>query len=265
MTEQTAPLPFEAQLRLIGHPVTGGLVQQRADDGYVNATELCQRAGKRFGNYYQTAQTTAYLEELSPVTGIPVTGDDGLVQIRQGGNDRTRQGTWVHPYVATHLGQWLSPSFAVRVNIWVADWMRGVLRTPQTTHVQRYMMNRAKIPNGTHFSMLNEMYLHVLAPLEEAGIIPSDDMMPDISTGLLFSRDLRGGGVDTSSFPKYQHEFIDGRKVEARLYPIEYLAEFRRYFHEDWLPNRAMDYFKSRLPLALPHLRQILQLPPPSD
>ena len=264
MTEQTAPLPFDPPLQVIEHPVTGGVVQQRADDGYVNATELCQRAGKLFGHYNENSQTQAFLEELSAVIGIPITGNDGLVQIRQGGNDKTRQGTWVHPYVATHLGQWLSPSFAVSVNIWVADWMRGVTKPYMTVHVQRYLLNRSRIPH-THFSMLNEMYLHVLAPLEDAGIIPSDDMMPDISAGRLFSGFLRSRGIDPAEFPTYKHEFIDGRTVWPRMYPIDYLAEFRRYFHEEWLPQRAMAYFKERLPKALPHLRQILQLPPPSD
>ena len=264
MTEQTAPLPFDPQLQLIEHPVSGGVVQQRADDGYINATELCQRAGKLFGHYNENAQTQAFLQELSAVIGIPITGTDGLVQIRQGGSDRTRQGTWVHPYVAIHLGQWLSPSFAVNVNMWVADWMQGNVRPYMPVHVQRYLLNRTKIP-PTHFSMLNEMYLHVLAPLEEAGIVPNDQMMPDISAGRLFSDFLRSKGIDPTEFPRYEHEFTDGRTVWARLYPIEFLVDFRRYFHDEWLANRAMDYFKDRLPKALPYLRQILQLPPPSS
>ena len=40
--------------------------------------------------------------------------------------------------------------------------------------------------------MLNEIYLALLAPLEDYGIIPPDSMMPDISTGLMFSGFLRG-------------------------------------------------------------------------
>lgn len=265
MNEQTAPLPFDPQLQLIEHPVGIEVVTQRPNDGYINATELCQGAGKLFGNYHQTAQTKAFLEELAAVIGIPITGNGGLVQIRQGGNDKASQGTWVHPRVAINLGQWLSPEFDVAVSGWVFDWMSGILRTPQTTHVHRYMQNRAKIPH-THFSMLNEIYLHLLAPLEEAGVPLPDNMLPDASTGRMFSGFLRGRGIAPEEFPSYPHEFSDGSRpvVQARLYPIAYLADFRRYFHEEWLPDRAMDYFKERLPQALPHLRQMLRLPPPS-
>ena len=51
--------------------------------------------------------------------------------------------------------------------------------------------------------------------------------------------------------------------VEARLYPLEYLADFRRYFNETWLPERAETYFAERFPKALPFLPRIRQLPSP--
>ena len=259
------PVPFDLprQAMLIEHSVGVEVVTQRPDDGYINATELCQRAGKLFGNYHQTAQTKAFLEELSAVIGIPITGSTGLVQIRQGGNDKANQGTWVHPRVAINLGQWLSPEFDVAVSGWVFDWMSGNVRGYMPVHVQRYMKNRGKVP-PTHFSMLNEIYLNLLAPLEDAGIIPPDSMMPDISTGRMFSGWLRSKGIDTSEFRTYEHAFVDDRRepVHARLYPIEHLPDFRKYFHEVWLPERALEYFKERLPKALPHLRRLLQLPP---
>ncbi len=83
----------------IEHPVDGGVVPQRPTDGYINATLLCQRAGKLFGNYRQNAQTQAFLEALSADIGIPISG---LVQSIRGGNDKLNQGTWVHPQVAIH-------------------------------------------------------------------------------------------------------------------------------------------------------------------
>ena len=75
---------------------------------------------------------------------------------------------------------------------------------------------------------------------------------------------LRGKGIDTEQFPTYEHEFIDARRptVLARLYPIEHLADFRKYFHEVWLPERAEGYFAEKFPDALPYLPAIRQLPP---
>ena len=145
---------------------------------------------------------------------------------------------------------------------WVFDWMRGNVQGYMPVHVQRFMKNRAKIPH-THFSMLNEIYLGLFAPLEDCGIIPPDKMMPDISTGRMFSDFLRTRGIDPNDFPTYQHEFADRSRpmVQARLYPIEYLPAFRSYFNESWLPERAESYFETRFPEALPFLPRLLALP----
>ena len=255
-----APLDFSQRPLFIEHSLEGEVIPQRPRDGYINATRLCQQAGKLFADYKRAAQTQAFLQELSADMGIPISG---LVQIIKGGNDKFSQGTWVHPQVAIHLGQWLSPAFAVQVSKWVFDWMSGNVRSYMPVHVQRFMKNRAKIPH-THFSMLNEIYLNLLAPLEEYGIIPPDKMMPDVSTGRMFSDFLRRKGIDPEQFPTYEHEFADESRltVSARLYPIEYLADFRRYFNEVWLPNKAEGYFAKRFPLAVRHLPAILQLPP---
>ena len=169
----------------------------------------------------------------------------------------------MHPRVAINLGQWLSPSFAVKVSKWVTDWMMGRSQSYMPIHVQRFLKNRSKIPH-TQFSMLNEIYLNLFATLEENGAILPDQMMPDISTGRMFSDFLRSRGIDPMDFPTYDHEFTDSSRptVQARLYPIEYLADFRRYFNEVWLPERAEAYFADRFPKALPYLPAIGQLPP---
>ena len=254
------PLNFEQQPMLIEHSVDGAIIPQRPRDGYIDATALCKKAGKLFGSYNRSSQTKAFLNELSSVMQIRITD---LVQVVQGGRPEL-QGTWVHPRVAINLGQWLSPEFDVTVSGWVFDWMSGRLNPYMPVHVQRFLKNRFKIPH-THFSMLNEIYLNLLAVLEDYGVIPPDKIMPDISTGLMFSGFLRSKGIDPQLFPTYQHEFIDSLRptVEARLYPIEYLPDFRMYFNEVWLPQKAQGYFQKRFPKALPFLPRIEQLPSP--
>jgi hypothetical protein len=204
----------------IEHTINGGVIPQRPRDGYINATLLCNKLGKRFADYHRLGRTRSFLNALSADVGIPTSG---LIQVLKGGNDKMAQGTWVHPQVAIDLSQWLSPNFAVMVSRWVFDWMQGKVQDDQPQHVKRYIKNQAKIPY-THFSMLNEIYLNFLAPLEEQGIIPPDKVMPDISTGRMFSGFLRGKGIDPESFPHYEHEFVDSSRptVRARLYPIEH-------------------------------------------
>lgn len=92
---------------------------QRAEDGYINATALCQNAGKQFGHYNANQTTQAFLKELQAEIGITITE---LMQVQKGGEPHF-QGTWVHPQVATHLAQWLSPKFAVQVSKWLQDWI----------------------------------------------------------------------------------------------------------------------------------------------
>ena len=255
------PLPLEQSTLFIEHKVDGEVIPQRPRDGYINATLLCQRAGKKFNNYHRNEQTTAFLEALSTETRIRVSD---LIQIVKGGNDKLSQGTWVHPKVAINLAQWLSPRFAVQVSDWVFDWLSGNVKGYMPVHVQRYIKNRSKIPFD-HFSMLNEIYLNFLAPLEDFGIIPPDKVMPDISTGMMFSDFLRKKGINPKEFKTYEHEFVDDTRptVEARLYPIKYLEDFRRYFNNVWLPRQAPKYLEKRFPKALPYLNQIAALPAP--
>ena len=252
------PLVFPQRDLFIEHDMDGSIVPQRPRDGYINATVLCQKANKVFGNYHNNKQTKEFLEALSLDIGIPISN---LVQIIRGRGDKLTQGTWVHPQVAIHLGQWLSPVFAVQVTKWVFEWMNGSVQSYMPVHVRRYIKNKGKIP-PTHFSMLNEIYLHLLAPLEDVGILLPDKMMPDASTGKMFSGFLRKQGINPNDFPTYDHEFIGSDRpiVQARLYPILHLLDFRLYFHNTWLPDRAEKYFAERLPAVLPHLPSIRQL-----
>src|SRR3954451_3751956 len=99
------PLPY------IPRNLEGEVVTQRQGDGYINATAMCKAAERQFNDYSRLSSTKPFLDELAAETGIPVSE---LVQSFRGGTP-TLQGTWVHPQVAIHLAQWLSPKFAVRV------------------------------------------------------------------------------------------------------------------------------------------------------
>ena len=241
---------------LIEHSLNGEHIHQRPKDGYINATEMCKASKRMLGHYLENQTTKEFIKELSRSIGIPI---DLLIQKITTGTNENR-GTWVHPDLAVNLGQWLSPKFAVWVSRLVNEWNRGNVSGFMPPHVQRYIMNKSKIP-PSHFSMLNEIYLELLAPIDDARIRIPSSMMPDISTGKMFSKFLRDKGIEAGEFPTYKHEFPDGRVVEARLYPIEHLGEFRKWLYEEWLPNKAISYFESRLPSAVPHIQHLL--PPP--
>ena len=115
---------------------------QRQEDGYINATALCQNAGKQFGHYNANQTTQAFLKELQAEIGITITE---LMQIQKGGEPHL-QGTWVHPQVATHLAQWLSPKFAVQVSKWLQDWIMKK-QAPQIQQLSRLEILEIAIEN----------------------------------------------------------------------------------------------------------------------
>ncbi|RYD41977.1 MAG: KilA-N domain-containing protein [Verrucomicrobiaceae bacterium] len=196
------------------------------------------------------------MNALSVDAGIPAST---FVIIVKGGQQP--QGSWVHPLLAVNLAMWCSPDFGVKVSQWVLDWMSGkTQRTSAPCYLRRYEKNRMKIPSDK-FSMLTETTLEVVGPLEIAGYTLPDNMGLDISAGLLFCRYLREKGIDTDSFDTYQHEYENGKVVEAKLYPIALIGDFRRFLREVWLPLRAPGYFKKRDPKALSYLPKPLSPP----
>ncbi len=256
MAEQL-PLPY------IPRAIAGSIVSQRHKDGYVNATAMCQAAGKLYGHYSENRATKAFLEELSRDIGIPISQ---LSQSIKGGEPQL-QGTWVHPQIAIHLAQWCSPAFAVQVSRWVFDWMSAAARAPSMPyHLRRYAMNQRNVPRG-HFSVLNEIAVTLIAPMELAGYTLPEKLWPDISQGMMFARYVREKhGVDTNNLPSYIHEFEDGRPpVLAKAYPNEWAGEFRNHFEQVWIPLRSRDYFQQRDVKALPYLAHFLPISDKAD
>jgi DNA-binding MarR family transcriptional regulator len=116
----------------IAYTFNDTVINQRPDDGYVDATAMCQATGKKFNDYQRLKTTQDFLKALSSVTGIPATD---LVRSIQGGDSKL-QGTWIHPKVAIHLGQWCNPEFAVFVTELVFAWMIGTQHSALSTQAQ---------------------------------------------------------------------------------------------------------------------------------
>lgn len=245
------------QAGFIDRIVDEDVIPQRVTDGYVNATAMCKSCGKLFANYSQNSTTKEFLSALAADIGIPISE---IIQTLKGGVPQF-QGTWVHPLVAINLGQWLSPKFAVLVSKWVFEWQSGNLQSPNLPyHLRRYMANMSNIPYG-YFSMLNEVTLALIGPLEQMGYTLPANMIPDGSLGRVFSDYLRKRSYPVDSYPKYIHLFEDGRKIPARAYPNELIGELRKYFVESWLKDKSQKYFQQRDPNALPYLNKFLTLP----
>jgi hypothetical protein len=169
----------QQSLTLIPHPYGAEVIRQRAGDGYINATAMCKAANKEFKHYNENRTTKEFVAELSREVGIPTSE---LIQSLSGGNPQL-QGTWVHPQVAIHLAQWLSPRFAVMVTEWVYDWMSG--KSP-TDKIWRQFEDRVSliydsVPVG-YFCVFRES-ADLFAALITGGANLGTRMILDISVG----------------------------------------------------------------------------------
>lgn len=104
---------------IISHNHNNTLINQRYKDGYINLTAMAQANNKLIADYLRLDSTNAFLEELSMDMGIPISN---LIEVRRG-KPAHLQGTWGHPQIAIHCGQWCSAKFAVLVTRWVMTWM----------------------------------------------------------------------------------------------------------------------------------------------
>ncbi len=254
---------YQYSLELIQHEVSGAVIQQRSKDGYINASQLCDAAGRPWRHYITQETNGHFIRALSE--NLRLSRSELIFELNVDGSVEY----WVHPQVAINLAQWLSPKFAVQVTEWVFNWTvssTSPFAKPSKTvtyHVERYALNASQVPAG-YFSVLQEMTFILIAPLELHGYVLPESMVPDISMGRFLCRRLREKlGIQTDTLPLYIHKYPDGREVEAKIYPEEYLPEFRRMIREEWLPEYASEYFAKRDSGALPYLDKILMLPAP--
>lgn len=111
--------------------IDGAIVSElRNSDGYVNATRMCQSAGKLFGDYHRLQRTQRFLEVLSSTMGYPIVD---LIKATDGGNGDRH--SWVHPRVAINLAQWISPEFDVAVSGVVHRYLTGQVTTEESQAV----------------------------------------------------------------------------------------------------------------------------------
>ena len=80
-------------------------------NGYMNATKLCNEAGKNFKHWKTNITSKELIDEVSLWVGIPT---HTLMEIPNVPNNL--RGTYVHPDLIPHIASWASPKFAIKVS-----------------------------------------------------------------------------------------------------------------------------------------------------
>jgi hypothetical protein len=104
-------------------------IARRDEDGYANATAMCQANGKLWSNYQRLDTTAAYIQALA--ASLDLSPADLVITTTTGPNEF--RGTWIHPRLAVDLARWISPEFAVWMDGWFLEQLEHQPQAPGLT------------------------------------------------------------------------------------------------------------------------------------
>lgn len=96
-------------------------------EGWINATDVAKRFGKRPVDWLKQSETRAYLDALAEALTCDA---ESLVETSKARADRGG-GTWLHPKLAVAFARWLDLKFAVWADLRIDALLRGELNEKQ--------------------------------------------------------------------------------------------------------------------------------------
>lgn len=112
---------------IIPHDYQGRPVRFDAE-GWLHATAIAERFGKRLDHWLENAETLEYMRALDEIQN-PGTGPSTISNTRKSGYLKTRRGnnggTWLHPKLAVAFARWLDAKFAVWCDMQIDTLLRG--------------------------------------------------------------------------------------------------------------------------------------------
>lgn len=94
-------------------------------DGWINATDIAKRYGKKPGEWIRLPDTTKYMDALARHLNV---GESHLLTSAIKGRSG---GTWLHPKLAVFFARWLDVDFAVWCDLHIDALLRGELTEKQ--------------------------------------------------------------------------------------------------------------------------------------
>jgi hypothetical protein len=125
-------------------------------DGWINATEVAKRFGKRPVDWLKQEETKLYMLTMAEALGLEskVThGHFGLVSTSRGGKS---PGTWLHPKLAVVFARWLDMKFSIWCDLHIDALLHGELNEKQQFERACRALDNAKqlaSLNGKELSM----------------------------------------------------------------------------------------------------------------
>lgn len=98
-------------------------------DGWINATDVAKRYGKKPAKWLELPSTKNYLAALRRHLGFDVRKSD--IKLVETSKVRGQAGTWLHPKLAVAFARWLDDDFAVWCDLHIDALLRGELDEKQ--------------------------------------------------------------------------------------------------------------------------------------
>jgi len=104
-------------------------------EGWVNATDIAKRFGKRLSHWLDNAETLEYVQALDEAlkgadSQILHVRNSGYVKSSKARSDRGG-GTWLHPKLSVAFARWCDARFAVWCDLHIDSLLRGELTEHQ--------------------------------------------------------------------------------------------------------------------------------------
>ena len=104
----------------------------------INATQMCQAAGKEYYDYAKNAKSKSYKKNLE---SKPIFFGLDLIKSNRGGN---HSGTMVHRLIAYDLASWCSAEVAVQFALWIDELC--IENAALSTQIEELQTNAALVP-----------------------------------------------------------------------------------------------------------------------
>ncbi len=102
----------------------------------VNATEMAKPFGKQPSDWLKTEQAQRMINAIAE-TKKSGSVENQLVVTYKGGNNLTKQGTWMHEDLAIEFARWLSPKFAIWCNDRIKELTKYSFSLDQLSHIEK--------------------------------------------------------------------------------------------------------------------------------
>lgn len=114
--------------------------------------------------------------------------------------------------------------------------------------MMRFSLNSKQNSTLWYWSMLNKMVELFALPLEHNWFELPDNIIPDISTGILFNKYIKDKWYNPEKICKtYTHIYPDWREINwVRQYPDSLYPLFTEWFQKEWLKERCAKYIIER-------------------